>query len=160
MTSPRNVFSWSFCKLKASKYKDCLWMTFSSLFITCVYIHIPVCSVAQSCLTLCNPMGYSLAAPLSMGFPRQEYWSGCHFLLQGDLPDPGIKPRSLMSPALASRFFTTSFLSGKPYIYMHMYINFFRTQRFLNSPANFSILGSIKTLRYVLLTIFFFGQLS
>ena len=33
---------------------------------------------------------------------------GCHVLFQGDLPDPGIKPRSLMSPALSGRFFTTS----------------------------------------------------
>ena len=36
-------------------------------------------------------------APLSMGFPRQEYWSGLLFLSPGDLPDPGIQPRS---PAL------------------------------------------------------------
>ena len=39
--------------------------------------------VAQSCLTLCDPMDSSLhQAPPSMGFSRQEYWSGCHFLLQ------------------------------------------------------------------------------
>ena len=43
-------------------------------------------------------------APLSMGFPRQEYWSGLPFPSPGDLPDSGIKP---MSPALAGRFFTT-----------------------------------------------------
>ena len=43
-----------------------------------------------------------------MEFSRQEYWSGCHFLLQGDLPDPGIKPTSLPSPALAGRFLITS----------------------------------------------------
>ena len=36
-------------------------------------------------------------APLFVGFSRPEYWSGCHFLLPGDLPDPGIKPGS---PAL------------------------------------------------------------
>ena len=42
------------------------------------------------------------------GFSRQEYWRGHHALLQGDLPDPGIKPTSLMSPALADRFFITS----------------------------------------------------
>ena len=47
-------------------------------------------------------------APLPMGFSRQEYWRGRHALLQGDLPDPGIKPTSLMSPALASKFFPTS----------------------------------------------------
>ena len=47
-------------------------------------------------------------APLSMGFPRQEYWSELPFPPPGDLPDPGIKPMSLASPALAGRFFTTS----------------------------------------------------
>ena len=35
----------------------------------------------------------------------QEHWMGCHALLQGNLPDPGIEPRSLMSPALAGGFF-------------------------------------------------------
>ena len=47
-------------------------------------------------------------APLSMGFSRQEYWSGLPCLPPGDLPDPGIEPGSLMSPALAGGFFTTS----------------------------------------------------
>ena len=47
-------------------------------------------------------------APLSMGFPRQEYWSGLPFPTLGDLPDPRIKPASLASPALACGFFTTS----------------------------------------------------
>ena len=41
-------------------------------------------------------------APLSMGFPRQEYWSGLPCPPLGDLPDPGIKPMSLVSPALAA----------------------------------------------------------
>ena len=41
-----------------------------------------------------------------MGFCRQEYWSGLPYH-PGDLPDPGIKPTSLMSPALAGEFFTT-----------------------------------------------------
>ena len=39
-------------------------------------------------------------APLFMGFPRQEYWSGLLFLHLGDLPNPGIKPLSPVSPAL------------------------------------------------------------
>ena len=39
-------------------------------------------------------------APLSMGFSRQEYWSGLSFSSPGDLPNPGIKPASSMSPAL------------------------------------------------------------
>ena len=50
----------------------------------------------------------ALQAPLSMGFPRQEYWSGLPFPYPGYLPDPGIKPTSLMSPALAGGFFTPS----------------------------------------------------
>ena len=47
-------------------------------------------------------------APLSMGFSRQEYWSGLPFPTLVDLPNPGIEPMSLMSPVLAVRFFTTS----------------------------------------------------
>ena len=47
-------------------------------------------------------------ALLSMGFSRQEYWSGLPCLPPGDLPDPEIEPISLMSPALAGGFFTTS----------------------------------------------------
>ena len=42
-----------------------------------------------------------------MGFSRQEHWSGLPFPSSGDLPDPGMEPTSLASPALASRFFTT-----------------------------------------------------
>ena len=47
-------------------------------------------------------------APPSMQLPRQEYWSGLPFPSPGNLPDPGVKPTSLMSPALAGEFFTTS----------------------------------------------------
>ena len=59
-------------------------------------------------LTLCSPTDCSPPAPLSIGFFRQEYWSGLPFPSPGDLPFPGIKPVSLMSPALAGGFFTTS----------------------------------------------------
>ena len=47
-------------------------------------------------------------APLSMGFPRQEYWSGLPCPPPGDLPNPGIEPKHPVSPALAGGFFTTS----------------------------------------------------
>ena len=52
-------------------------------------------------------------APLSMGFPRQEYWSALPFPPPGDLPDPGIKPVSPASSALTGGFFTTE-APGKP----------------------------------------------
>ena len=47
-------------------------------------------------------------APLSMGFSRQECWSGLPFPSPGDLPYPRIESESLMAPALAAGFFTTS----------------------------------------------------
>ena len=50
-----------------------------------------------------TPWTVANQAPLSMGFSRQEYWSGLPFLSPGDLPDPGLEPRS---PALAGRIFT------------------------------------------------------
>ena len=52
-------------------------------------------------------------APLSMGFPRQENWTGLLFPPPGDLTNPGTEPKSLRSPALAGRFFTTE-PWGKP----------------------------------------------
>ena len=52
-----------------------------------------------------TPWTVARQASLSMGFSRQEYWSGLPFPSPGDLPDPGIKLRSLASPASAGRFF-------------------------------------------------------
>ena len=52
-------------------------------------------------------MGIAHVDPLSMGFSRQEYWSGLSFPPPGDLPDPGIELTSLVSPAFAGGFFTT-----------------------------------------------------
>jgi len=50
------------------------------------------CLVSKLCPTLCDPMGRGAWwAPLSMGFPRQEYWSGLPFPSPGDLPNPGIE---------------------------------------------------------------------
>ena len=62
----------------------------------------------QLCLTLQLHGLAALQAPLSMGFSRQEYWSGLPCPPPGGLPHPGIEPVSLMSPELAGRFFTTS----------------------------------------------------
>ena len=57
-----------------------------------------------------TPSTAACQAPLSMGFPRQEYWSGLLCPSPGDLPDPGIKPST---SALAGRFFTIE-PPGKP----------------------------------------------
>ena len=62
-----------------------------------------------SCVRLSvTPWTAAHQAPLSMGFSRQEHWSGQLCPPPGGLPDPGIKSASLMSPAAAGRFFTTS----------------------------------------------------
>ena len=55
-----------------------------------------------------TPWTVAHQASLSMGFSRQEYWSGLPCPPPGDLPDPGIEPTSLTSPALAGGFFTTN----------------------------------------------------
>ena len=62
----------------------------------------------QSCPTLFDPWTVAHEAPLSVGFSRQEYWSGLPCPPPGDLPYPGIEPVSFTSPALAGGFFTTS----------------------------------------------------
>ena len=57
-----------------------------------------------SCVRLfATPWTVAYQAPLSMEFPRQEYWSGLPFPILGALPNPGIEPASLASPALAGR---------------------------------------------------------
>ena len=66
----------------------------------------------QSCPTLCNSMQWSLPAPLTMGFSRQEYWSGLPCPPPGSLPNPGIEPASIVSPVLSGEFFTTNFPDG------------------------------------------------
>ena len=50
--------------------------------------------VAKSCPTLGTPWAVACQVPLSMGFPRQEYWNGLLFPSAGDLPNPGIEARS------------------------------------------------------------------
>ena len=69
--------------------------TYMLSHLSCVRLYVTLWTVAHQ-------------APLSMGFSRQEYWSGFPCSPPGDLPYPGVKPDSLTSPALAGRFFTTS----------------------------------------------------
>ena len=67
------------------------------------------CLVAKSCASLCDPVDCSLPSS-SMGFSRQEYWSGLPFPFPGDLPDPGIEPGF---PALEADSLTSE-PPGKP----------------------------------------------
>ena len=78
------------------------------------YFQSVACSVTQFvCDPFVTPWTAACQAPLSVGFSRQEYWSGLPFPSPGNLPDPGIEPSSPVSPSLAGRFFTTE-SPGKP----------------------------------------------
>ena len=74
-------------------------------------VHPPCACMLRhfSCVWLCTTLWTTACqAPLSKGFPRQDYWSGLPCPPPGNHSDPGIKPVSVMTPALAGRFFTTS----------------------------------------------------
>ena len=92
-----------------------IWLWAFSLLISIFSRDSCCCLVAKSRLILCDSMdmGWLFAipwtwdpchAPLSMGFSKQEYWSGLPIPFPSDVPHPGIEPAS---PALAGRFFTT-----------------------------------------------------
>ena len=68
------------------------------------------CAMLSRVRLFATPWTVVSQAPLSMGFPRQEYWSDLPFSFPGDFPNPGIEPAS---PALTGRFFT-SWAAGKP----------------------------------------------
>ena len=72
-----------------------------------------LCVYAQLRLTLCSPMDCSPPGSFVHGILQREYWNGLPFPIPGDLPNPGIESMSLMSPALAGRFFTPVHL-GSP----------------------------------------------
>ena len=85
----------------------------------CVCVCVCVCACACACMLSRVRLFETLwtiahQASLSMGFSRQEYWSGLLFPSPGDLSDPGIKPASLAFPALAGMVFTTE-PHGKPH---------------------------------------------
>ena len=65
--------------------------------------------VSKSCPILATPWTVARQAPLSVGFSRQEYWSGLPFPSPGDLPDPGIKSES---PALQGNSLLTEVIHG------------------------------------------------
>ena len=72
-----------------------------------------MCLVTQSCPALSTPWTVAHQTPLSMEFSRREYLSGLPVPSPGYVPNPGIELRSLVSPALAGGFLTTT-PPGKP----------------------------------------------
>ena len=78
-----------------------VWDSTKFVMHACVRSHFSCCKLFVILWTV------ACQASLSMGFSRLEYWSGLPYPSPGDLPNPGIKPASLISPALAGKFFTT-----------------------------------------------------
>ena len=87
---------------------------YNSIYLTGFCVCVCVCARALTCMLsrfsrvqlFATLWSVAHQAPLSMGFFRQEYWSGLSFPSPGDFPHPGIKPASLTSPVLAGGFFT------------------------------------------------------
>ena len=101
-----------------------LFSMFSPLLGTLIILHthsrdkdvlVRACMLSRFCCVQLFAIPWTVAhqAPLSMGFSRQEYWSGWQCPSPGDLPDLGMEPTSHVSPTLAGRFFTTE-PPGKP----------------------------------------------
>ena len=110
------MYSWLF-------YRKTVFLCYYILGIVeliCVYVCVCVCVLSHVCL-FAAPWAVAHQALLSTGFPRQEYWSGLPFHTPEDLLNSGIEPTSLMSPALAGRFFTSS-ATWEAYINIYVYI--------------------------------------
>ena len=106
-----DVLEWGnwFCALVSIQIFGKHFKAFLMCYV-CVFSH----SVVSDSVT---PWTVARQAPLSKEFSRQEYWSRLPFPTPGDLPDPGIEPESLVSPALAGRIFATV-PPGKPMCYI------------------------------------------
>ena len=109
-----------------------------------------------------TPWTAACQAPLSLGFPRQEYWSELPFSSPRDLPNPGIEPRS---PSLAGRFFTTD-QPGKP-LNSHLSIYLFYLLEMSSTWIYGNISGKIKMwlssngkLKFFYLFFLSYGQLN
>ena len=90
------------------KSQTLVWQIPSYQLLHCCFYLIP-----KSCLTLCDPMDYSLPGSSVHGISQQEYWRGLPFPSPGDLPDRGVEPAF---PALTGWFFTAA-PPGKPSCY-------------------------------------------
>ena len=104
----------------------CMWVYVCVSVCVCVCVCVYVCVRVSVCVYVCvcvymcvyeflscvlvfaTPLTVTHQAPLSMEFSRQEHWSGWPCPPLGDLANPGTEPSSLVSPAMAGRFFATS----------------------------------------------------
>ena len=105
----RHAFSrFQFQRQKLSLHQEVIWLKLSwgPLFFFNGVMHVLSCF--SHIWLSASPWTVTHQAPLSMGFSRQGCWSGLPCPPSGDLLDPGVEPVSLMFPALAGRFFTTS----------------------------------------------------
>ena len=84
------------------------WIKMMWYMYVCVCVHTHVLSRLSHIQLFATLWSVACQSPLSMGFSRQEYWNGLPWPPSGNLPNPGIKPASLTSPALAGGFLTTS----------------------------------------------------
>ena len=119
------------------------YISFLLLCALCAYNSIVfVCAKSfQSCPNFATPWTVARQAPLSMGFSKQEHWTGLPFLSPGDLSNPGIEVMSLVSLVLAEGVFTTSatycvyyILINKciyKYIYIYMQLDMVAIQNYI-----------------------------
>ena len=100
-TSCMQALKWPF---KASLYiqKNQVWRRNGEGIFHLSSVHMHACTLSHVQLFV-TPWTVAHQAPLSMGFSRQEYWSGLPWFSPGDFPDPGIEPSSL---SIVGRFFT------------------------------------------------------
>ena len=91
------------CNYLSLEANDAIYRGMRVVLCVCVCVCLCVCSLSGTWL-FTTPWTVARQAPLSLGFPRQEYWSGLAFPSPEDFPDPWIKPLSLV---LVCRFFTT-----------------------------------------------------
>ena len=124
-----------------------------------LFLYYPVCCccclLAKSCPTLCNPWTAALQSPLSLRFPRQEYWSGLPFPSPEDLLDPRIKPTWRADPLPLSHLGSHLY-----FVHLQLFSPFFllpNFQRFLylNSPFREVPFSFIDHL-FLMLFVFYF----
>ena len=86
-----------------------------------MYVLVLVLSRCSLIQLFATPLTVANQAPLSMGFSRQEYWSGLPCLHSGAILDPGIEPLSAISPASQADSLLLSH-GGSPYVHTRVYV--------------------------------------